>query len=215
MSHSEPCVYGEDKRQVASRVTKERISSLASSMEHIEEILYRLDSRMVRFRDRASDSAPTTASRAESNSARTSPSHDLLPGDDLVRTASPTVRSVPHISDVPNTTTRVQASHQQEPLSPNAVTYIVKDRDSVSAHGASSVFHYRDVNSQQNQSCVTVPSQTAGNLDTEHYKMLLVANAALQRQIEAHKFLARRIRSKESIGIRYAISWTSTGTATT
>ncbi|KUL90455.1 hypothetical protein ZTR_00212 [Talaromyces verruculosus] len=190
MSHSEPCVYGEDKRQVASRVTKERISSLASSMEHIEEILSRLDSRTVRFQDRASDSAPPIASGTGSNSAHTSPSPDLLHhGDDLVRTGSPSVRSVPHISDIPNATARVQARHQQEPLSPNAVTYIVKDRDSVSAHGASSVFHYRDVNSHQSQSSVTIPSQKAYNHNTEHYKMQLVANAALQRQIEAHKFL--------------------------
>lgn len=170
-------------------------------MEHIEGILHRLDNRLFLLED----GRPTTGfgkeNSRETDSLLSSPEHLVqqeqpfeLPGMD-----SPQVDPVAESASPEGHSATVQENIQspgQEPVSPHAVTYIVKDQDSVSAYGASSAFHYRDVRAMAARQVASPASGTSTSTENchettrEYRKMQLVVVAALQRQIEAHNFLS-------------------------
>lgn len=168
-------------------------------MEQIEGMLHRLDSHLFLLED----GRPATGSRKEGSRETSSllssperlvrqeqpvefPAIESSQVDHVAETASPEAQNA-------NIQTNIQ-SPRQEPVSPHPVTYIVKENDSISAYGASSAFHYRDVRPMVvGQAVMSGSGTSATHCDeatSEYQKMQLVAGAALQRQIEAHNFLS-------------------------
>ncbi|KAJ5135887.1 hypothetical protein N7448_004441 [Penicillium atrosanguineum] len=193
------CIYGEDKRQATSRVTKEKISSLATSMEHIEGILHRLDDRLFLLEDGRPAARLGKEDSRETDSLLSSPEH-LVRQEQPIELSGSENPQVDHMSESASPEahrTSIQAnieSPRQEPVSPHAVTYILNDQESVSSYGVSSAFRYRDMRGMAGRQ-VASPASCASaenwhETTREHRKMQLVVVAALQRQIEAHSFLS-------------------------